>query len=359
MSLFIGLMSGTSADGMDAALVRFHEQRPCQLLDAINIPYSESFQFYLRTMALRPELPALEVMQMERDIAKYSVKAVQQLLERNQLQAQDIQAIGSHGHTLRHRPGPNGLSWQIGDPSWIAEHANITCVADFRRRDIAAGGEGAPLVPAFHAACFAKPCMVLNIGGIANLTVLNNEHDTIGFDTGPGNALIDEWCKRHFNRNYDKNGDNARSGQYDESLLNEWLNNPYFQLPPPKSTGRELFQLERLGQLSQYSTSTILSTLTELTARSAALAVNRFGLTQGELLICGGGVHNSFLLERLQAALPNHQIRSTATHNVDPDWLEAMAFAWLAWRTLNHHSGNLTAVTGARAQRILGGVYWA
>lgn len=363
MALLIGLMSGTSADGMDAALVDIADSGQCQLIDALCLPYSDATQSNLRQKALQPELPALEIMQLEREIAQYSVTAVQQLLERNQLTAQAIQAIGSHGHTLRHHPAPETYSWQIGDPNWIVEHTGITCVADFRRRDIAAGGQGAPLVPAFHAACLPSNSMVLNIGGIANLTVLAANEHTIGFDTGPGNALLDEWCQQHFACAHDTNGDLARRGKVITELLTQWLDHDYFRQSPPKSTGRELFQLTQLihqaSDINNYDKLDVLTTLTEFTAQSIALAVKNFGLATGELLVCGGGVHNAFLLERIQTALPQHDVGTTDRYGIAPDWLEAMAFAWLAWCTLTHQSGNLPAATGAQGARILGGIYSA
>lgn len=361
MSLFIGLMSGTSADGMDAALVRLNEQGQIELIDALCIPYIDSFQFRLRTMALRSKLTVLEIMQLERELVSHAVSAIQKLIKNNNLTAKDITAIGSHGHTLRHKPAPQGFSWQLDDPNWIAERTGITCVADFRRRDIAAGGEGAPLVPAFHASCLPKGSAVLNIGGIANLTIVAQENagKTIGFDTGPGNALIDEWCKLKLNRNYDKAGEAARSGNIIPELLNAWLAEPYFQQPPPKSTGRELFQLSTLGSLETYDAKDVLATLTELTVRSIAQAIQQYGHNSSEILVCGGGVHNSFMLERLQELLPRYSVLSTAHYGIDPDWMEAMAFAWLAWRTLNHQPGNLPSVTGAQGSRVLGGIYWA
>lgn len=361
MSLYIGLMSGTSADGMDAALVNINADGSVQLQTALSLPYSSTQREYLRTVVLKPELVITELLQLDRTIAQLAAHAVQQLLNQQQLAASAITALGFHGHTFYHKPQPQGFSWQIGDPSWLAEHTQITTVADFRRRDIAASGEGAPLVPAFHAACFPRPSMVLNIGGIANLTVLpsSTEQAVIGFDTGPGNALMDEWHNRHFVSPYDLNGERARSGKIIEALLDTWLAHPYFQQPPPKSTGRELFRLEQLGSLENYETADILATLCELTARSIALAVQRFGHAQGELLICGGGVHNSYLLERIRALLPLHAVNSTNIYQIDPDWVEAMAFAWLAWRTMHGLSGNLPATTGASGERILGGIFRA
>ena len=356
MSLYIGLMSGTSADGMDAALIDVGTST--KLIDALCIPYSPSFQSKLRTLALESTINVLELMLTKRELAQHAVNAIQQLLDRNQLSFEQIVAIGSHGHTLRHQPQPNGFSWQINDPAWIAEHTKITCVADFRRRDIAAGGEGAPLVPAFHADCFPNNSMVLNIGGISNLTLLSDNPELIlGFDSGPGNALIDEWCQRHFDCPYDKNGELASQGRVIQPLLDVWLSAPYFQQHPPKSTGRELFQLSSMGNLNDYSALDVIATLTELTAQSIAHAVAQFSRNQPELYVCGGGVHNQYLMGRIQSLLPSTAVRSTAHKGIDPDWLEAMAFGWLAARTINNKCGNLASATGASGARILGAIY--
>lgn len=356
MSLFIGLMSGTSADGMDVALI---ETSPnVKLIDALCLPYSKVFQEKLRKLALAANITVAELILTERELAEVAVSAVLKLLANNHLSPKQISAIGSHGHTIRHQPQPNGYSWQINDPSWIAEHTGITCIADFRRRDIAAGGHGAPLVPAFHAHCFPKNSMVLNIGGIANFTLLTADNTAVmGFDTGPGNALIDEWCQLHFNCAYDKSGDLARQGEIIQPLLAQWLSSEYFQQQPPKSTGRELFQLQSLGNLSAYSTIDVLTTLTELSARSISQAAEAFGGNQKELYVCGGGVHNEYLLQRLQRLMPKVIVASTEACGVNPDWLEAMAFAWLAQRTLSGASGNLPSATGAKGERILGAIY--
>ena len=358
MTLFIGLMSGTSADGMDAALVDF-AQGPV-LIDALCLPYSATFRRQLRQLAVSETAGILQIAELDRAIAVHSVSAVQQLLERNQLSAADIRAIGSHGHTLRHRSQPDGFSWQIGDPSWIAEHTGITCIADFRRRDIAAGGHGAPLVPAFHQQALSseQPRMVLNIGGIANLTVLpHGTRPLLGFDTGPGNALLDDWCQQQLNCSCDAGGRLAAQGRIIPERLQRLLAHPYFMLPPPKSTGREVFNLSLLGNVGAESPADILATLTALTTESVCQAVRAYGHSRGELLVCGGGVHNDFMLQQLRAALPQHEVKSSANAGIDPDWLEAMAFAWLAWRTQQQLSGNAPQVTGAAGDRILGGIY--
>lgn len=356
MNLFIGLMSGTSADGMDVAIIEYNER--IRLHSALCVPYSDNFQSKLRNLAVSKNADIEEIAWLDRAIAEYAVQGVQTLLRQQQLPASAIIAIGSHGHTLRHQPQPQGFSWQIGDPSWIAEHTGITCVADFRRRDIAAGGQGAPLVPAFHQACLPANSMVLNIGGIANLSVLPAKGGRlIGFDTGPGNALMDEWCQQVFHCSCDAGGQLAAQGKVLPELLLQWLAHPYFCQPPPKSTGREMFRLAAAGDLTQHNPLDVLATLTELTAVSISNAIQQYGHAQGELLICGGGIHNHYLLQRLQALLPALKILSTAVYGIDPDWMEAMAFAWLAARTLNQLSGNAPDVTGASGERILGGIY--
>lgn len=357
MTLFIGLMSGTSADGMDAALIHYDEQG-VTLQGALCLPYPDDFRQQLRDAAISASADISYLAQLDRQIAVHSVRAVRALLQQQQVPASAIAAIGSHGHTLRHQPQPEGFSWQIGDPSWIAEHTGITCVADFRRRDIAAGGQGAPLVPAFHQACLPAASMVLNIGGIANLSVLPATGGRlIGFDTGPGNALLDEWCQQVFHCSCDAGGQLAAQGQVLPQRLQQWLAHPYFRQSPPKSTGREIFRLDALGDLAILKPLDVLATLTELTAVSIADAVQQYGHQHGELLVCGGGIHNHYLLQRLQALLPALRIGSTANYGVDPDWLEAMAFGWLAARTLNQRSGNAPDVTGASGERILGGIY--
>lgn len=367
MSLFIGLMSGTSADGMDAALVRFNNDQKPELIHALCLPYDSEYSQQLRELAIIEHASVEQLALLDRKIARLSVKAIKQLLTESGIHSDQIRAIGSHGHTLRHKALRNrrladGFSWQVGDPSWIAEHSGITCIADFRRRDIAAGGQGAPLVPAFHQACLTGselPRMVLNIGGIANLTVLGEQLS--GFDCGPGNALMDEWCNQQWQQALDANGDRASRGTVIAPLLQQWLAQSniqlYLQQPPPKSTGRELFNLHQLGDLEAYKAEDILATLSQFTAETIAAAVTHHGHSHGEILLCGGGIHNQNLLQRIQQALPDHQLKSTADYGIHPDWLEAIAFAWLAKQTLNHLPGNAPGVTGAKGERILGGIY--
>lgn len=359
MTLCIGLMSGTSADGMDACLVDITPDK-VTMVDALCIDYPDEVSDFFKALAISGTLSAELIMDADRLIAQYGVQAVVTLLEKNTLSSTDISLIGSHGHTLRHRPQPDGFSWQIGDPSWLAEYTGITCVADFRRRDIAAGGEGAPLVPAFHQVAMQahQPCGVLNIGGIANLTLVNPDpNKTLGFDTGPGNALMDEYCKAMTGCSCDAEGTSAARGTIISELLEQWLQHPYFSEEPPKSTGRELFNLKQLQIPEQYPADNVLATLAELTATSISSAIKRYAPELQDLYVCGGGLKNSHLMNRIRANLPQMNVQSTEAAGVHPDWMEAIAFAWLGWRTLNHLSGNLPAVTGAQGERILGGIY--
>lgn len=355
---YIGLMSGTSADAMDAALVRF-DQDQLSVEAFVSCPYHPEFTATLRTAAVASHLVPEDIMTLEREIAERAAEAALAVLNAANLPATAIRAIGSHGHTLRHQPQHPVASWQIGDPGRIAELTGICCVADFRRRDIAAGGQGAPLVPAFHARYLGNqqiPRMVLNIGGIANITVIQGD-TTIGFDCGPGNALMDEWCQRYLTQSCDMEGALARAGKVIEPLVARWLEHDYFRCEPPKSTGRELFRLVNMNIDHSASNEDVLATLTELTARSIVLSIQQWGHANGEVLVCGGGIRNRWLLERLQQLLPAHRVISSAEAGIAPDCMEAVAFAWLARQTLLGLPGNQPSVTGARGLRILGGVY--
>lgn len=294
------------------------------------------------------------------------------LLEEASVKPRGVEAIGCHGQTIRHVPrhARAPFTMQIGDPNRIAEHTGITVVADFRRRDLAAGGEAAPLVPAFHAAVFgdAKARAVLNVGGMANLTLLGpavagggHAREIGGFDTGPGNVLIDAWALRHLQRPWDEGGAWAAQGIVDERLLAKLLADPWFAEPPPKSTGREHFDEAWLEARMDrpVAPASAAATLTELTARTAANALHdHASMEVEELLVCGGGRHNRLLMDRLAAALPEVEVTTTDARGVDGDWLEGLAFAWLAQQRLGGRAGNVPAVTGARGERVLGGV-WA
>jgi anhydro-N-acetylmuramic acid kinase len=364
-ALYVGLISGTSADGIDAALCRF-EPTP-RLLAGLTHPWPMALRE--RIVAAGADARAFDLDafgHLDVAIGQCFADAVAALLADTGLDAAAVRAIGSHGQTLRHRPhGELPFSLQIGDPSVIAERTGIDTVADFRRADIAAGGQGAPLMPAFHAAMLAIPGharAVLNLGGIANLTVLDADGHVTGFDTGPANGLLDAWCMRHCGEPFDRDGAFAARGRVDEALLAQWLAEPYFALAPPKSTGREYFGLDWLD--AQPGTAAgdpadVQATLLALTVRSVAAALNAHAGAAEEVLVCGGGVHNPQLMRALELALAPRAVRSTAELGVDPDYVEAMGFAWLARQRLRDLPGNLPAVTGARGERRLGVVYAA
>ncbi|HHW4681119.1 MAG TPA: anhydro-N-acetylmuramic acid kinase, partial [Xylella taiwanensis] len=290
--------------------------------------------------------------------------AAKALIAKTGVKHTQIRAIGSHGQTVRHRPlGDLPFTWQFGDAHRITELTGITTVADFRRRDIAAGGQGAPLMPAFHLAMLGSTTenrAVLNLGGIANLTLIPVTGPVLGFDTGPANALLDSWYQRHHNGTFDQNGEFAARGQINQQLLSRLLADPWFTRPPPKSTGREQFHLNWVTkQLEPVlpSPADVQATLLELTAITVADALLRQQPKTHRLIICGGGVHNPVLMARLAAHLPNVAVESIQTYGLDPDYLEAMGFAWLAAQILDGQPGNLPSVTGARGLRLLGAIH--
>ena len=361
--LFIGLMSGTSVDGIDAALVRFAPQ--LQLMFARTYPLPEALAAQvLEISQARVAISLDNIGELDTRLGQALAGAANALLTDSQTERATVRAIGSHGQTLRHQPsGTAPFTLQAGDGNVIAEATGITTVADFRRRDVAAGGQGAPLVPAFHAAMLRddkEDRAVLNIGGIANLTLLSRDGATRGFDTGPGNGLMDAWCLRHRKERFDRNGAFAASGQANPALLDRLLEEPWLALPPPKSTGRDQFHLpwlaEKLAGLS-LSPEDVQASLCRFTAQSIAQALLSQMPACARVLVCGGGVHNLQLMLDLAQALPDTRIESTAQHGLDPDFVEAMAFAWLARETLAGRPGNIPAVTGARGPRVLGTIY--
>ena len=358
--LYIGLMSGTSADGIDAALVDAGSAR-CQVVTTAMSPLPAQLRSDLLALCAPGDNELDRAGVLHRQLGEVFARAVRELLEKSAVEPSRIQAIGSHGHTVRHRPGPEGFSLQLGCPHVIATRTSIPVVADFRNRDMVLGGEGAPLVPRFHQCLFAREGerrAVLNIGGMANVTLLDGKRLAAGFDTGPGNVLLDHWCHRHTGRHYDADGHWARTGEVLPSLLERLLAEPYFSLLPPKSTGREQFNGSWLSaQLDgDDDPADVQATLTELTAASVALALADFA--PDRLLVCGGGVHNIFLMERLSAHLPDADILPTDHDSgLDPDWVEAAAFAWLARARLAGETGNAPEVTGASGTAILGALY--
>ncbi|HET8553633.1 MAG TPA: anhydro-N-acetylmuramic acid kinase [Rhodanobacteraceae bacterium] len=363
--LYVGLISGTSADGIDAALCRFGPQP--QLLGALTHPWPDALRSRMLAIAQSEEPVDLDAFgRLDSAIGDCFADAVQALLAAHDRTADDIRAIGSHGQTLRHRPdGEHAFTLQLGNPWLMAERCGIDTVADFRRADMAAGGQGAPLMSAFHAAVLAAPGRtrgVLNLGGIGNLTVLGADGSVRGFDTGPANGLMDAWCQRHTGQPFDSDGVFAAQGKCDDALLAQWLSDPYFALPPPKSTGREYFHLEWLEshpRAAAPAPADVQATLLALTVRSVADAVHAHAGTASDILVCGGGVHNRALMDALAQALAPREVHSTAMMGVDPDYMEAMGFAWLARQHLEGLPGNLPSVTGARGKRLLGSLHRA
>ncbi len=362
--LYIGLMSGTSLDGVDTVLVEFAEDTPSCIATHTE-PYPASLRDALLTLC-EPDAKVETMMALDRRLGEFYARQIRQLLAAAGVSPTRVKAIGSHGQTIRHLPDhPYPTTLQIGDPNTIAQRTGITTVADFRRRDMAAGGEGAPLVPAFHRAVFHRPGenrVVVNIGGISNITILPGDSDAAasGFDCGPGNVLLDSWAALHLQMPMDKGGAWAASGSVDEELLARMLRDPYFRTSPPKSTGRERFNLQWLqahGRIDSAPPADIAATLCELTASCIATAIGHHAPQTTSILVCGGGIHNKTMMERLRHLTAPCPVSSTKDHGIDPDWVEATAFAWLAKRTLEGKPGNLPAVTGAQEAVVLGAIY--
>ena len=370
--LYAGIISGTSMDGIDCVVVRL-QAGELELIASNTAKYPAPLRDRLFTVCASPQLSLLELGQLDVAVGQCFAQGMNELLTANNINARDIVAIGSHGQTLFHAPQVEyPFSLQIGDPNTIATQTGITTVADFRRRDMSAGGQGAPLAPLFHQYFFYKPGVtrcVLNIGGISNITWLGNAADDapMGFDTGPGNVFMDMWASQWLGRPYDANGDWAATGKVNKALLRTLMDEPYLTLPSPKSTGRELFNRQWLDQKLQgfefVAPEDVLRTLLELTAHSITNAINvsRPAKVQTitELLVCGGGAHNALLMQTLQSLLPTMQVSATDTNGMPADWIEASTFAWLAAKTLNREKINTTTLTGARHSVILGGVYYA
>lgn len=403
--LYIGMMSGTSLDGMDAVLCQFdgeeNIQQPLRLLASISQDFPPRLREVLLALCqpngVQELVPTVGEPNSELDwfgwaskeYAEFASDVVNNLLQQSNTDVESVLAIGCHGQTVRHRP-QMGFSLQLLDANIIAERTGISVVSDFRRRDMAVGGQGAPLVPAFHQALFATPDstrVLLNLGGIANITVLPananlinanpandalvNNSPVIGYDTGPANLLLDAWTALHTDKDYDAGGAWAQSGQVVEPLLNQLIEHPFFARTYPKSTGREDFnlawlqsELQKFDQASahiRYSSADVQATLTELTAMSASMQINMFikANENSSVYVCGGGALNDYLMTRLQAHLPHCKVETTASLGLNPAWVEAVAFAWLARQTLMGETGNLPAVTGASKGVVLGQVCFA
>mgnify|MGYP000849679048 FL=1 len=364
--LYIGLMSGTSLDAIDAVLVDFSGE--LRLVGTHSIPLEPELRSRLTALCQSGPDEIERMGRLDVEMAELFAKAALGALAGTEHTAADICAIGSHGQTIRHRPhAVPGFTLQIGDPNIIAERTGIAVVADFRRRDMAAAGQGAPLVPAFHAAVFSHPerhRIILNLGGIANITVLpaNSSAAITGFDTGPANLLMDAWSMACRGRAYDVGGEWATTGEVSAPLLKRLLAHPFLTLHAPKSTGREDFNIEWLraqlnGLTEPLNDADVQATLLEFTAETVAQAIRKLQLPSGDLFLCGGGAHNVALRQRLSYLLPNWAIASTSALGLAPDWVEATAFAWLARQRMKQQTGNMPAVTGARGERVLGGLY--
>lgn len=363
MSLYVGLMSGTSMDGIDAALVDITDEH-CRVRAAQTCEWPTALEERVTRLldnagnAALDEIGALDV-----EVGRAFAEAALALLQKAGVPARDVRAIGSHGQTLRHRPsGTAPFTWQIGDPNTIAELTGLTVVGDIRRRDVAAGGQGAPLVPAFHDHAFRSPDedrAIVNLGGIANLTALCRGVPVIGFDTGPGNRLLDAWMERHRHSPFDRDGAWAQTGRCDDALLEELLQEPYLALAAPKSTGRELFNLRWLDAAlgaTPRDPADVQATLLQYTAATIGVAVQQYA-PAASLYLCGGGAHNRALQDAIARRVVPLRVSSTAKLGLDPDFVEAVAFAWFAHRTLAEQTSTLPSVTGARGPRILGAIY--
>lgn len=361
MALYLGVMSGTSLDGLDIALIEQGEQP--ELLATHYLPMPDDLRQELLALCSSGPDEIARAALAENRWASLAGEGIHQLLARQGLKAEAVRAIGSHGQTIRHEPA-RGFTVQIGNPALLAELTGISVVADFRRRDVAAGGQGAPLVPAFHETLFnhlGQRLAILNVGGFSNLSLIEQEKPVHGFDCGPGNVLLDAWIERKLGQAYDKDGAWAASGVVQAGLLSALLGDPFFAGSGPKSTGREVFNLPwldaHLARLPVYRDEDVQATLLELTARSIIESLSNAQQATEALLVCGGGARNGALMARLGQLLPEAHVASTGAHGVDPDWVEAMAFAWLAHCCLEGIAANRPTVTAAKGLRILGAIY--
>ena len=371
-AMYIGVMTGTSMDGVDFVAASFD---PLYLHATLTLPFDPELRDELMALTLPDDNEIDRMGKADVALATMIGHGINTLIEKNHLDRSQIKAIGSHGQTIRHRP-EHGFTLQIGDPNIITEITQIPVISDFRRRDMAAGGQGAPLVPAFHQAVFQHPTIhrvILNLGGIANVSLLpaGNPNGVYGFDTGPANILMDAWCERYTGHPFDENGNWAAYGQPIRGLLERLQAHAFFSKEPPKSTGREDFNLDWLDdQLADWrndeleyqeledTPENVQATLLKLTTRAIKKAIYRSDLDTGEVYVCGGGAYNSHLLEQLRWRLRKHHwsVQSTSVLGLSPTWVEATAFAWLAMRFMHQQAGNLPSVTGAEGFRVLGSI---
>ncbi len=365
--LYIGVMSGTSLDGADVVLVGL-DQTDCVVHAARTTPFPKQLGSRLGALVSKPESSLEDLGTLDVAMGEFFAECVRQLLHDSEKEFADINAIGFSGHTIFHKPEPpEPFTTQLGDPNVIAARTGIDTITDFRRSDIAHGGQGAPLTPTFHEWRFAAPDearVVLNLGGVANITVLSPERPLTGYDTGPANSLMDAWCRRSWNERYDAEGRRARRGSVAADFLAQCLSDPYFQRQPPKSTGFEYFNMSWVDDKLEHakegaSDQDVLTTLTELTAVTVSDAVRASAADCRRLILCGGGTFNTFLVERLETHLADCRVEFSTAHGIGPEWVEAVAFAWLARQRLTGQSGNAPSVTGARQTSVLGGLYLA
>jgi anhydro-N-acetylmuramic acid kinase len=367
--LYIGLMSGTSLDGIDAVLAKIDLDGQATTIDAVSTPFEPE----LRKTLFELQTPGPNELHREKQagnaLAIAYAAVVTELLNKTDLNPSDIAAIGAHGQTIRHQPelGEYAYTHQTLNAALLAERTEIDVIADFRSRDLAAGGHGAPLVPAFHAQQFAspKPVAILNIGGISNLTILSTSSEVTGFDCGPGNMLMDAWIQEHQGVHYDENGSWALQGKINEALLSKMLAEPFFRKSPPKSTGRDDFHLDwlkqKIGQ-ETYDARDIQATLLHLTVHCALDALANYAPQTQELIICGGGARNLALMDLFKSKAQEFfkdplKISTSDSVGIDPQLVEGLAFAWLAWAYKQKRPANLPAVTGAKGPRVLGACY--
>ena len=373
MNLYLGIMSGTSLDGVDLALVDFFEKP--NLVASGFVPMPEDLRANLAELLKSGETSLQKLGEIDHHLGVLYADCVNDFLVKNQLEASQITAIGCHGQTVWHAPQGNfPFTMQIGDMNLVAARTGITTVGDFRRKDMAMGGQGAPLVPAFHEAVFARPnqfTVVLNIGGISNISVLDPKSETIGYDVSVGNALMDSWIEKHLGKRYDKNAEWAKTGEVISELLVEMLSEPFLQLPPPKSTGRELFNLAWLekqfanltakspaSSVANFKPEDIQYTLAEFTAQSITRELSQWKNEPNKvLLVCGGGARNPLLMERFNVLLPDWHVGTTNDYGVGVDYVEATAFAWLAFQRMENLPSNMPSVTGASQAVSLGAIF--
>lgn len=362
--LYIGIMSGTSIDAVDAIIL--DTSHSPKVIASTSIPFPDQLRQGLTDLITNPKAPLADIGYLNIALARLYVEVVEKLLLKANISREKIKAIGCHGQTVYHQPeGDDRFSLQLGSGSYLAEKTSITSITDFRNRDMAAGGQGAPLVPAFHEAIFhdeSKSRLIINIGGIANCTWLPGQDETIGFDIGPGNTLMDSWIYTCTGQRFDKDGLWASQGEVSPPLLKDLLADNYFKKPAPKSTGREYFNLDWLenifsGSLETIKAEDIQATLLQLTAHSIADVINQF--QPDETCFCGGGVYNLYLIQQIKALCSDKGFIDIEDLGIQPDQVEAAAFAWLAMRCLSGETGTLTAVTGAQKSVIAGAIYQA